>query len=107
MGPSPEVKTAFVTLDGDLDFSSRETLTSALPEASEIDCLVLDFRNLRYIDSAGLGILIGFRKRFLDAGGQSEHIVIVVRPGGSVRKVLDIAGLPRVFTITETMPEPV
>jgi stage II sporulation protein AA (anti-sigma F factor antagonist) len=104
VAPSAQ-ETAYVALDGDLDFSSRESLSAALPDANAIKGVILDFRNVRYIDSAGLGILIGFRKRFVAAGGRSEKIVIVAQPGGTVRKVLEIAGLPRVFTITDTVPD--
>lgn len=98
-------RTAYVALNGDLDFSSRQELAAALPDATTVDSVVLDFRDVRYIDSAGLGILIGFRRRFVEAGGRSDQIVIVAKNGGTVRKVLEIAGLPRVFTITDTLPE--
>ena len=86
-----------MALEGDLDFHSAASLAEALPEAGSVEGLVIDCRQVKYIDSAALGILVSFRKRFMQAGGDPKEIVIVTSAGGPVRKILDIAGLSRFF----------
>lgn len=93
-----------MALEGDLDFHSAPSLAAALPEAASVEGLVIDCTQVKYIDSAALGILVSFRKRFMQAGGDPKEIVIVTSAGGPVRKILDIAGLSRVFSITDRLP---
>jgi len=52
---------------------------------------------LALIDSTGLGVLVGILKRVLQHGGELQ----LRSPRRSARKVFDITGLDRVFTIVD------
>jgi anti-sigma B factor antagonist len=55
---------------------------------------VVDFGQLEYISSAGLGILLVTQKRLMKAGG-----LTLVRMNKHIRDVFRYAGLDRVFQI--------
>ena len=58
--------------------------------------MTLDLRELDFIDSSGLGVLVGARRRLGEVAGTLE-ICGLRQP---VRRVFEIAGLAEVFTIT-------
>ena len=57
--------------------------------------IVVDLEAVGFLDSAGLGILVGGLKRARTAGGELE----LVCSSHDVLKPLEITGLDRVFTI--------
>ena len=57
--------------------------------------MVVDLSAVTFIDSTGLGVLIGARKRCIDAG--RELRVVVSEP--RILKVFEITGLNDLFTI--------
>ena len=85
-----------VVLRGDLDLAGapdlRECLVKVIDEGARI---VIDLETVGFLDSAGLGILVGGLKRARTAGGELE----LVCSSQDVLKPLEITGLDRVFTI--------
>ena len=85
-----------VVLRGDLDLATapdlRETLIEVIDDGARI---VVDLEAVEFLDSAGLGILVGGLKRARTAGGELE----LVCSSHDVLKPLEITGLDRVFTI--------
>jgi anti-sigma B factor antagonist len=85
-----------VVLRGDLDLATapelRECLVKVIGEGARI---VVDLEAVDFLDSAGLGILVGGLKRARTQGGELE----LVCTSGDVLKPLEITGLDRVFTI--------
>jgi anti-sigma B factor antagonist len=85
-----------VVLRGDLDLLTapdlRECLVKVIDEGARI---VVDLEAVDFLDSAGLGILVGGLKRARTRGGELE----LVCTSGDVLKPLEITGLDRVFTI--------
>jgi anti-sigma B factor antagonist len=65
--------------------------------------VVLDLEKVRFIDSAGLGHLVGWKNRALQSGGD----VRLLRPRDRVREVLELTALTRVFQIFEDEAEAV
>lgn len=61
-----------VSLSGDLDLSSVSSFRSATVKLLEDGWsrVVLDLQDVRFLDSAGIGVLIGIRRRCLAAGGR-------------------------------------
>jgi anti-sigma B factor antagonist len=86
-------------LDGELDVSTSERLRAELLQLIDDGCrtLVIDMSNLVLIDSTGLGVLVGVMKRILQHGGEMQ----LRSPRRAARKVFDITGLNRVFTIVD------
>ena len=73
----------------------REQLV-ALIESGAND-IVLDMSELEFLDSTGLGVLVGALKRLV-----ARHGTLVLRsPREATRKVLEITGLDLVFSIID------
>jgi anti-sigma B factor antagonist len=87
---------ALLVLRGELDMSTapqlRECLVEIIDERARI---VIDMEALDFLDSAGLGILVGGLKRARTHGGELE----LVCSSSAVLKPIEITGLDRVFTI--------
>jgi len=56
---------------------------------------VVDFSDLQYISSAGLGILFAAQKRLMDAGMGLK----LVHLNPHIREVFEIAGFDKIFAI--------
>jgi anti-sigma B factor antagonist len=87
-----------VAVRGELDINTAPELRAALMEAIEAHPgarLIVDLEGLEFVDSAGLGILIGGRKRAQAGGGD----LVLVSTGRNVRRLLELTGLMRVFDV--------
>src|SRR5262245_7040142 len=65
--------------------------------------IVLDLEKVRFIDSAGLGELVAWKKRTLQNGGD----VRLLRPREKVREMFELVNLTRLFEIFEDEAEAV
>jgi anti-anti-sigma factor len=63
--------------------------------------VVVDMTKMTNFDSSGFGSLISGLKKFNDAGATP----VVVCKHSSVRRLMDFAGLSRMFTIVDTMAD--
>ena len=82
-----------VLLAGRLDASQVERVREELKTLTK-SCTV-DFTELDYISSAGMGVLLGTQKRLADSG-QSLTLVNLNR---HIREIFRIAGFDNVFSI--------
>jgi anti-sigma B factor antagonist len=89
--------TTLLVLRGDLDLSTAPQLRESLVEVIDGGSrrIVIDMEALDFLDSAGLGILVGGLKRARTHGGELE----LVCSSRAVLKPIEITGLDRVFTI--------
>lgn len=86
----------FVRLSGELDLGVADYLRNALEEALDREParnLVFNLARVSFIDSSGLGVLLGRYKRVSRNGGK----VLIVSPQPQVRRILDLSGLLRVM----------
>ena len=85
-----------VALAGELDLASAPVLREAAePPIDEGRPIVIDLRELTFIDSTGLGVLVGALKLARAAGGD----VSLRNPSRSTHKILEIAGLTELFKV--------
>jgi anti-sigma B factor antagonist len=87
-----------LALGGDLDLETSAALRQALLAVigeSQARHVVVDLEGVDFIDSAGLGVLLGGRERARDADGD----LVLVATGRNVLRVLELTGLDRVFEI--------
>jgi anti-sigma B factor antagonist len=69
-------------------------LASLLSDAS-VEGVVLDLENINYLDSTGLGELVGYLGRFQDSGKRLK----LVKPNQTIVKLLQLTRLDLVFKI--------
>ena len=86
-----------VVLTGEIDLSTARRVREALIAISNSGetNVVVDMTNVTFMDSTGLSALVGPLKRFRSMNGE----IVLRSPTKGVRKVLEISGLTRVFTI--------
>ena len=87
-----------VKLDGDLDHHgadlAREEIDSLLREHNIVK-LIMDFKGLDFIDSSGIGFVIGRYKNIRKKDGTVE----IVNSSKKVRKILDMSGIGKIIRI--------
>ncbi len=92
-----------LVLSGELDLASAEELEAHLKqlEASEPDVLVLDLRELEFMDSTGLRTVIAADARAKDRGGR----LIVVRAPEEVDRVFKLTRMDQHLEFVDQPPE--
>jgi anti-sigma B factor antagonist len=75
----------------------RETLLTALTEGRRH--LVLDLTGVEFLDSTGLGVIVGLLKRARTLGGDLR----LVCPNAAVRRVFEITALDRTMPLSDTV----
>ncbi len=86
-----------INLDGELDVSTADKLKEYLHKLA--DQQVLDMKinlsNLDYIDSTGLGVMIGVLKKLRS----EEKEIYIINPKNNVKKIFTITGLDKIFKV--------
>jgi anti-sigma B factor antagonist len=90
-------------LRGSLDLATAPTVRAALAEATEKGSheLIVDLTQLEFLDSTGLGVLIGAHRRAAEHGGSLRLIV----SDGPISRLLNITGLIGVFSAYHTVED--
>ncbi|MDI3317416.1 MAG: STAS domain-containing protein [Bacillota bacterium] len=92
-------------LEGEMDLHTAPLFRERLEEAVErygVCDVVADLSAVTFIDSSGLGALLG-RHRALRERGGALHLLA---PGERLRSILDLAGLTRALDVWEELPRP-
>jgi len=91
-----------VELAGEIDVYTSPKVKDAITELIDQGHynLVINLEKVRYIDSTGLGVLIGGLKRVREHGGS----VSLVCTNPQIKKIFDITGLVKIFGIFDTEP---
>ena len=88
--------TLTVRLAGELDHSSADRVRRELDELildPKIKRLIFDMKELRFMDSSGIGLLIGRYKQMHRRGGT----VAVARADARVDRIFEMAGLYQII----------
>jgi anti-sigma B factor antagonist len=88
---------------GELDAYTVGQFRETLGELSAAPKLLIDLSAVPFLDSAGLGALIGGIRRTREAGG--DVAVFCDRP--TLTRLLHTTGFDRIVTVAETMDEAV
>ena len=88
-------------LRGSLDLATSPTVRAALMEATEKGKrhIVVDLTQLEFLDSTGLGALIGAHRRATEHDGSFRLVV----SEGPIARLLNITGLIRVLSVYHTL----
>jgi len=92
-----------VRVVGDVDLATAPQLDAILNQFSgEQSRLVVDLRDVSFLDSSGLSVLVQCRQRLTQGSDRSMLTLVVNRP--SIQRVLEVTGLDQVFEITNESP---
>jgi anti-anti-sigma factor len=87
--------TCVLALHGEFGLAEHDELRASLQAACEADRLVLvDFQDVTFIDSSGVGILVAAHRRCVEA----EKQLVLMNVNGSPLRVLTMLGLQMLFT---------
>ena len=96
--------TLTVHLPSEVDHHSTELLqreTDQLIQSRNIRCILFDFGDTVFMDSSGIGMLLGRYKMIQFVGGTMAAINVKER----MRRVLLLSGVYRVIDIYEGLPQ--
>lgn len=87
-----EVVTAY--LGGELDHHSAKEMREAIDSSVDLNMptlLVLDFKNISFMDSSGIGLVMGRYRNLMKTGAQLH----ITGASPQIYKVLKLAGIER------------
>ncbi|MBQ1463384.1 MAG: STAS domain-containing protein [Ruminococcus sp.] len=90
--------TAIACLSGELDHHCARTLRTELDRfiiVNQPEVLAIDFRSVTFMDSSGIGLIIGRNKLIKECGGTLE----IRNPQPYIRRVLKLSGIERIVRI--------
>ena len=90
-----------IRLSGELDHHTAEELREKAAEAIErnhIRHLVLNLEQLTFMDSSGLGVILGRYKQIKQVGG--EMVVCAISP--AIQRLFDMSGLFKIIRLDPT-----
>lgn len=88
-----------VHVAGEIDVYTAPRLREELLRLVTDGTLIVDLSEVSFLDSTALGVLVGAMKRQRERGGTLS----IVTEGPRMRRLFDITGLTRVFTLYETL----
>lgn len=94
-----------VSANGDVDLCTTATLRAALEQVCSqqhnVGALAIDIREVAFIDSAGLALLVEMRKRFLE----KCPLTLVIAPGSQPERVLRLGRFDTFLRVCYTLEE--
>lgn len=97
-------RTLVVTLDGELDHHNavfvREDIDRKFADAKAKN-IVFNMQKLQFMDSSGLGILIGRYKAVSAIGGKT----FIASPTPGAKRLIVLAGIHKIIPICKTLDE--
>jgi anti-anti-sigma factor len=90
-----------VIAGGEIDLASSPQLRKALLD-QQASVVVLDLRAVTFIDSSGLGVIVGQQKRARENG---KSFAVVTAGASAVERILELSGLVRVLDIIDDPSE--
>lgn len=96
--------TIIAHLNGELDHHSAEYIRVKIDyyiDTSTSKNLVFDFKNVCFMDSSGIGIIIGRYKKLATRDGQ----VFLINLSSTINKVIKLSGINKVVKIQNDLTE--
>jgi anti-anti-sigma factor len=90
---------AVVLIRGELDLATAPELEKVVGDRLDAgDKVVVDLRELQFMDSTGLRVLVHAHAR---AGSEGRFVVVRPPAGGPIAKILAIAGVERALQLVD------
>ena len=93
-------KLLVVGISGDVDHSNATSIRKRIDEeikTKEITDLLFNFTNLEFMDSSGIGMILGRYKIISALNGR----VYIAQPNDNVKKIINVSGLHKIIPIYE------
>jgi stage II sporulation protein AA (anti-sigma F factor antagonist) len=91
-------------IKGEIDLATADELREIIDERLKKDsykAIILDLGGVSFIDSSGLGFILGRYKKITGQGGK----MYIVRARPSVSRVLELSGIKKLITVYDTENE--
>lgn len=88
--------TLLLRLNGELDMHTASMVRQAIDleiEKRGIRTVILNFQEVEFVDSSGLGVILGRYKKLLPLGGKLK--ITNVPP--HIYKIMELSGLPKII----------
>ncbi len=90
-----------ITLTGEIDHHTAKSVRAEIDEQIYLHAgktVLIDLKGVAFMDSSGLGLILGRYTHVKDAGGTLK----VLNPTGSAKRVLTLAGAEKLIPIIYT-----
>ncbi|HKM43292.1 MAG TPA: anti-sigma factor antagonist [Limnochordia bacterium] len=91
-----EGQALIVTLRGELDLHTspefKEKLTKLVETHSDITNLIMDVQGLLFVDSSGLGVILGRYRELQERGGR----LFFVQANPRIKRILQMSGFQKI-----------
>jgi anti-sigma B factor antagonist len=86
-----------MSIDGEMDINTYKKVKDKLNEIIDEESIdiELDFQNLSYIDSTGIGVLIGILKKL----NKNEQSLVIKNARENIKRLFNITGLDKIFIL--------
>jgi stage II sporulation protein AA (anti-sigma F factor antagonist) len=94
-------KTLIVRLKGELDHHTSESVKLRMEEAIEqgqLTHIILSLKDLNFMDSSGIGVILGRYKQITAKGGK----MVVCDVNSAVYRLFEMSGLFKILSIHDT-----
>lgn len=100
---TPNDTTCVLDIEGEVDVYTAPQLKQDIVQIAErgVKHLIVNLSKVEYLDSTGLGVLIGGLKRLREGEGN----LALVGPGMRILRIFEITGLDKIFDIYPTEEE--
>ena len=96
------VEFLYAELDHHISVEVREELDAIITEHN-IKNIIFDFKNMKFMDSSGIGVVIGRYKKIAKDGGK----VGVINVSTQVKKIFDLSGMNKIIGVYNTYEDAV
>lgn len=100
---APQTDVRILDVEGEVDVYTSASLKQEISAAVSdgVKYIVLNLSKVEYLDSTGLGLLIGALKRLKENQGN----LVIASPSVRIMRVFEITGLYKIFSIYPTEAE--
>ena len=99
-----EKRAVMVKIDGELDHhianTLRETVDSKIRCSNAVN-VIFDFSNVGFMDSSGIGVIMGRYKTVKTLGGS----VIIFGQNSQIKRLVEMSGIDRIVRVADTLDE--
>ncbi|CAG7840803.1 anti-anti-sigma factor [Clostridium novyi B str. ATCC 27606] len=93
-----------VHMDGELDHHTAEEVRNRLDDRIDrngVNKLIMNFLNVSFMDSSGIGVVIGRYKKVSTRGGK----VCMIGAIGAVKRVFELSGIFKIIPLYDNVEE--